>query len=117
MGGSLVAAGALLVYERAHPPVAGMIGLVGINPTPTATPEPSAALPVPTADPTGPVHVTGGAPPVISHERRLEGELANVRSLLDRRARTTDPTKRRALESDIRAASQRVLDLSPPPAP
>jgi hypothetical protein len=110
--GSLAAAGALLAYEKSRPPVAGMMIITG---TPTATAEPSAPLPVPTADPTVPVHVTGGAPPVISHERRLEGELANVRTLLDRRARTSNPAKRRALESEIRTASQRVIELSPPP--
>ncbi len=63
------------------------------------------------------MHVTGGAAPPISREMRLEAQLAHVRSLLDRRARTTDPEKRRGVEAEIRAASQRVVQLSPPAGP
>jgi hypothetical protein len=36
--------------------------------------------------------------------------------LLDQRARITDLAKRRDVEADIRAASQRVIQLSPPKA-
>ena len=49
----------------------------------------------------------------MTRETRLEGELANVRSLLEQRARTKDRAKRRVLETEIRAASERVVELSP----
>jgi hypothetical protein len=60
-------------------------------------------------------HTAGRRAP-IDPQVQLDAELAHVRSLLDRRARTTDPAKRRAVEEEIRSASQRVLQLSPPAA-
>ena len=47
-------------------------------------------------------------------ETRLDAELAHVRSLLDKRAGTTDPAQRRAIEAEIRTASQKVVELSRP---
>jgi hypothetical protein len=116
VGGGLVAAGAALAFERPQPHVVSMGAVAPPTTSDTtvidADPTPSAST---SATPTPPVHVTGGARPPMSREHRLEGELAHVRSLLDQRARTKDPAKRRALEAEVREASQRVVELTPRP--
>jgi hypothetical protein len=95
-----------------------MTGVAAVSVAPTETaPAQNVEPPPPTASPPPPMHVTGGAPPPLSRERRLEAELAHVRSLLDQRARTTDPTQRHGVEAEIRAASERVVQLSPPASP
>jgi hypothetical protein len=118
VGGSLITAGALLSFEKSPPP-APIVGQMALVPTPTeATAVPSAdptTPPVATAAPTvHPLPHTAGVPARITPQMRLDAELSHVRSLLDQRAGTTDPVKRRGVEADIRAASQRVIQLSPP---
>jgi hypothetical protein len=114
--GSLAAAGALLAYEKTRPPAAVM-GDVALLPTPARTaphPDPEPAPEVSAAPTTQTVRTTAGIRRPVSPQAKLDAELAHVRSLLDRRARITDPAKRSALEAEIRAASQRVLQLTPP---
>ncbi len=112
-GGTMLSAGALLAFERtrpaAPPPPEIAVGVMTATPTAAETEPPA---PSSTAT-TQPVHVAGGPRP-ISREARLESELANVRRLLDQRAQTKDPAKRRALEAQIRDASQAVVALSAP---
>ncbi len=115
VGGGLVAAGALLAAgarsaggPQLGPPLIGQ---------PTAEPSYGVASPpVPETTATvAPRPHTAGRMALPSPETRLDGELAHVRGLLDQRAATTDAAKRAALEAEIRAASQRVIQLSPPP--
>jgi hypothetical protein len=118
VGGSLVTAGALLAFESSPPP-APMVGQTVLVPTPTeATAEPSVEPTTPppaTAAPTvRPSLHTAGRPATITPQMQLDAELSHVRSLLDQRAGITDPVKRRGVEAEIRAASQRVIQLSPP---
>jgi hypothetical protein len=123
--GGLLAAGALLAFERSRPdavpdPVPSAMGVVAIDPTgdpPGVDPSPQA----PSAD-AGSAQTSAPMPlgkmrrwPVVPPEKQLDAELAKVRSLLDQRSRTKDPGQRRALEERIREASQRVVALSPPP--
>jgi hypothetical protein len=117
VGGGLVAAGAVLAYERSRPPAA-VVGDMALSPTPTAATTDPTVEPTPIPEASAQPHMpTAGIAPRISPRRQLEAELAHVRSLLDQRARTMDPAKRRAVEAEIREASQRVIQLSPPPAP
>jgi hypothetical protein len=118
VGGSLVSAGVLLTLEKPPPP-APIVARMASLPTPTeATAVPSVeptTSPVATAAPTVPSFPhTAGKPSRITPEMQLDAELSHVRSLLDQRAGITDPVKRRGVEVELRAASQRVIQLSPP---
>jgi hypothetical protein len=116
LGGSMVAAGALLAVDKARPPVPVVLQQM----TPPLPPAPPLEL---IADPPPPEvpaeltpqehHPVAGRMHRVSPEGQLDAALAHVRSLLDQRAKTTDPAKRRAVEAEIRAASQRVVELSP----
>src|SRR5262249_37506717 len=86
-GGGLIAAGALLAHEKTRPPQPVAGGMM-FMPTPTAV------TATPTAEGSAFPDVMGGAPPALSREEILESELANVRTLLDKRARTKDSSKR-----------------------
>jgi len=116
MGGGLLGAGAVLAFERTRPPPvlmeeppAVMTGAVAY----TEPPPPTTSTTTP-GTPTVPPHVTGGAPRAFTPQDQLDAELAHVRGLLDKRDRASDPQGRRAVEVEIRAASQRVLQLSKP---
>jgi hypothetical protein len=112
VGGTMVSAGALLAFERTRPAPLPDIPVGVMTATPTAT---ASEPPTPSSTATGePILMPAGAPVAIPREARLESELANVRRLLDQRARTKDPAKRRALEAQIRSASQSVVALSAP---
>jgi hypothetical protein len=118
VGGSLLAAGVLLKVEESRPPTL-LQGVMELAPTATAaTAEPSGEATTPPASSGAPTtHLptrTAGMPARVTPERQLDAELSHVRGLLDQRARITDPAKRRGVEADIRAASQRVIQLSPP---
>jgi hypothetical protein len=112
VGGTMVSAGALFAFERTRPapPPEIAVGVMMATPTATETAVPTATA----AATTDPVPIAGGMRVPISREARLESELANVRRLLDQRARAKDPAKRRALEAQIRTASESVVMLSTP---
>jgi hypothetical protein len=112
VSGGLLAAGALVAFERsmgAPRPLEVMTGVMIAAPPPTTAPSTEPSI----AETSAPKPLPPGRMPMVRHEDRLEAELAHVRSLLDQRAKTSDPTKRRGLEQQIRAASQKVVDLSP----
>jgi hypothetical protein len=111
----LVAAGALVAFERSRPvrppPFLPVTGVMVLDPAPTATTTPSAEPS--SAKAAAPIPVPAGGMRRVRHEDQLDAELAHVRGLLDQRAKTRDPAQRRDLEQQIRAASQKVVDLSP----
>jgi hypothetical protein len=113
----LVAAGALVAFERSRPVMGALpslpmtTGVMVLEPPPTATTTPSTEPS--SAKVAAPIPVPAGGMRRVRHEDQLEAELAHVRGLLDQRAKTRDPAQRRDLEQQIRAASQKVVDLSP----
>jgi hypothetical protein len=116
VGGTMVSAGAMLAFQRTRPaPPDVAVRVITAAPSGSETELPTSYTDAPSAMPTTTQHVPvpAGIPAHIPREVRLESELANIRALLDQRARTKDPAKRRALEVQIRAASQAVVALSP----
>ncbi len=121
VGGGLVAAGALVAFAKSRPAVQAPVPIAGtmvLAPDPVEPTEPPVEPPPPAVSASARpyTHFAGKRAPM-NPQAQLDAELSHVRVLLDQRTRTTDPAKRRAVEAQIRAASQLVLDLSPPPAP
>jgi hypothetical protein len=112
-GSALAAgAGALLTAARPPAPVAGnMMFTAGVaSEAPTQSPVDQA----PTTRPE--VNVpTGGAPPPMPRETKIEAEMAHVRSVLEKRAKMTNPADLGTAEAEIRAARERIKALSRAP--
>ena len=106
-GGGLAAGAALFAGVR-QPPVAQLE-----PPCPAERMLPlDLPLPVetaPTAKASPPVP-TGGLP-AMPRETKVEAEMAKVRRLLEKHAKMTDPRELRAVESELRAARERIARL------
>ena len=114
VGGGLMTAGALLAAARAQPHApayvdGSLIPTVGVAPMSTAPLPPVTPSVMPTVDVP---RVTAGVPSRVRSEDRIEAQLAQVRTLLEQRARTKDPAARRDLEAKIKEARATIGKIS-----